>query len=474
MMDPPTPMKTRSVSVPEGYRPSLQELVNVTAPAALKSGLRFFAVGGTIRDLLEDRPFRGEWDVLVLGPDGGADSLARALAETWQWREPVVFPRYGTFLLNGPAGKVEVSQSGRRTTLAEAGGSLEADAAARDFTLNAIYLEISVTVDPNRARLLDPTGLGLDDLTAGTLRTPRPAAELFEDDPLRIVRAARFASTHGYSIPAPLSRQARALTPLLERVSAERFRDEMNRLITGSRPAAGLQKLAAWGVFSLLMPEVQAMVGFRQDNPYHFPDLFRHTLRVLERTPTDLAIRWAALLHDCGKPYTRVRASRGDTYYGHEAVGAEKARELLKRLKMSRSFIEEVSSLVRLHMVHYQESWSDRAVRRFLYRSGGLTPKLLDLLEADTASLKVRADKLRDIHRLRQRLAEAAEGAPPFVSPLDGAAIMDLLGLEPGPDVGRAKRLLAEAVAEGLVEPGKEEAARFLLSRWRGRPGSPD
>jgi poly(A) polymerase len=461
-------LKSKKTRLPADYRPSLTELVKITAPIAKRSGLRILAVGGTVRDMLEGIPFGGEWDVVVLGSGNGASELAASLAREWSWREPVSFERFGTHMVMGPAGQVEVSQAGKRSTIETKGDLLYRDAATRDFTLNALYMSISTPLGTGNVDILDPTERGFADLGTGTLRTPLAPAEIFRDDPLRIMRAARLSATRGYKVHPNLGQAARALTPLLLAVSPERVRDEMNQILVGSDPAAGLDKLARWGVFNQLMPEIDSMVGFRQENPYHFPDLFRHTMRVVARAPADLVTRWAALLHDCGKPDVRVRAPGGDTFYGHEAVGADKARDLLRRLKMGRRLTDGIVTLVKLHMIHYQSKWSDRAVRRLIYRADDHLPRLLDLLTADTASLKRRAQKLRDIDELRQRADNMRALTPVPRSPLSGKQIMELLDLEPGPDVGRAKEILVEAVMEGEVGSDEESARQYLVTKWQG------
>jgi len=209
------------------------------------------------------------------------------------------------------------------------------------------------------------------------------------------------------------------------------------------------------------------MVGFRQDSPYHFPDLFRHSLRVVDRCRKDLALRWAALLHDCGKPAVRNANHGSDTYYGHEAVGSELAERALTRLKAGKRLTREVKELVGFHMVHYGDQWSDRAVRRFRRRAGVHLEKLLELVEADSASLRLRKGKLKDVANLRERLDRMGDDYPPPESPLGGERIMELLGVTPGPWVGAAKKVLSDAVGDGKIGPGGDAAEKYVLRWWR-------
>ena len=455
------------------FRGPLQHLHRELAPVARRLGLRVFLVGGAVRNLLEGAEFSGEWDVVVLGGgNGGARELAEEVSRARGRQDLISFPRFGTFLVPGETSRIEISQSHLRTRMPSGSGDpLLSDAHARDFTVNALYISLSEG-DPARGAggvvtVLDPCGRGIGDLKDRLLRTPASPQLTLRDDPLRIFRAARFCAAGDYRVHPALGRGARQSWRLIPAISAERVLEEMNRLLMGLRPSRGLSILARWNAFALLMPEIHAMVGFRQDTPYHYPDLFRHTLRVVDRCPADLPLRWAALLHDCGKPSARSQADGVDRYHGHEALGGDLARQLLTRLKAGKKLIAEVETLVRLHMVHYQEGWSDRAVRRFVQRAGDHLPSLLNLVEADSASLRLRRGKLLDLRGLRRRVEELHRRVPPQACPLDGCEVMDLLDIGPGPQVGRAMQALVEAVMEGETEAGKEAARRYLVRWWR-------
>lgn len=453
--------------------PGFLDLRAAVAPAAERLGLDVFLVGGAVRDMVEGRLPSGAWDLVVMDRTGsGAKALAGELSVLWKWREPVSFQRFGTYLVSGPAGPVEISQCGLRSDLTpEADDPLVRDALTRDFTLNALYVKLApVPAGERGTEVLDPTGRGRKDLDARVLRTPSPAGPIITDDPARILRAARLASTHGYRTSASLSREAKRLVRLLTGISRERVREEMDRLLLGEKPSNGLARLARWGAFEVLMPEIHRMVGFRQRTPHHYPDLFRHTMRVVDRTRPDLTLRWAALLHDCGKPETRSEDGEVDRYLGHESVGAELAAGLLARLRSSKRVTREVTELIRLHMVHYSPQWSDRAVRRFMARCGDSLPLLLELLEADARSMRLRAGKLAALAELRRRVEAMGRIMPPARCPIDGQRVMALLGIGPGPEVGKAKAILSEAVTEGRIGPDPEEAESYLLREWKG-PG---
>jgi len=453
------------LDVPPGFRQPLKKLYDEIAPVAMRLGLRVFLVGGAVRDLVETRRFSGEWDIVVFGGgDGGAWDLACEISRSRGGGEPVSFPRFGTCLVPGAESRIEFAQSHLRSNLTSLSPDpVTADALSRDFTLNALYVELKGPGLTEKVNILDPSGRGLTDLNEGRLRTPIPARRTFEDDPLRIFRAARLRACNSYRIDPGIGRAARSLSDRISHIAPERILGEMNRILLGEYPSLGLEMLGRWNAFGAIMPEIQTMVGFRQNNPFHFPDLFGHTLRVVDRCPGNLSLRWAALLHDCGKPVTMVPSEGGDSYHGHESAGSELAGNLLKRLKAGRKLTREVRDLISLHMVHYQDEWSDRAVRRFINRTGEYLDRLLALVEADSASLRLRRTKLRDLAQLRKRVNKILESLPEPRSPLTGQEIMEILDIEPGLSVGRAKNALIDAVVEGDIPPEKDAAREYLL-----------
>lgn len=469
-----------AVRAPSGFSKLLKDLNEELAPAASRLGLNVLLVGGAVRDLVEGGTFSGEWDIVVFGGgDDGARALAGEVSRARGVGEPVSFPRFGTCLIPGARSRIEIAQANLRSTLTSLSPDpLIADALARDFTLNALYIDLTgfklngafglKGAGSGWVHVLDPCARGLVDLKEGRLRTPIPAQRTFEDDPLRIYRAARLRAGNSYKIDPAIGRAARNMIGRISDVAPERIFDEMNRILLSQNPSLGLEVLGRWNAYAAIMPEIQAMVGFRQNNSFHFPDLFRHTLRVVDRCPPDLGLRWAALLHDCGKPETRVPSKEGDSYHGHESVGAELAGNMLKRLKAGRHLTREVKELVGLHMVHYQEEWSNRAVRRFIHRSGGHLDKLLELVEADSASLRLRKVKLQDLRRLRGRVDQISASLPKAQSPLTGKEIMEILDMEPGPSVGLAKGALVDAVVDGEIPPEKCAARKFILDWWQG------
>ena len=464
---------SRRIRIPGGFKEPLTALYKEIAPFAEQLGQKVYVVGGAVRDLVEGRQFSGEWDLVVFGGgDDGARILAGRVLKARGGGEPVSFPRFGTCLVPGKTYRIEFAQSHLRSSLLSLSSDpLVADALARDFTLNALYIPLTGTSPPVPLIILDPTGRGLKDLKERRLKTPVPARETFGDDLLRIFRAARFRSCSSYRVDPSIGRAARDLSTRIPEISPERILEEMNRILLSRQPSSGLELLGRWNVYRQIMPEIQAMIGFKQNNPFHFPDLFRHTLRVVDRCRADLPLRWAALLHDCGKPETRTISGGSESYHGHEAVGSKLAKELLKRLKAGKRLTKEVSDLVSLHMVHYHEEWSDRAVRRFIRRSGGYLEKLLELVEADSASLRLRKNKVRELQKLRKRVELVDSAMPLPQSPLTGKQIMEILGIGPGIEVGKAKDALIDAVVDGDIAATCDSARDFLLKSWKGASG---
>jgi poly(A) polymerase len=348
---------------------------------------------------------------------------------------------------------------------------VEADLSRRDFTVNAMAIELP------EPRLIDPFDGALD-LASRTLRTPLSPAESFTDDPLRMLRAARFIA--GYDLK-PVDELVEAVVELRDRlsiVSPERIRDEFDKLMVVDQPAPGLWFLVDTGLMDEFFPEVAAM-RLEQDPIHRHKDVLGHTIAVVSgvspRKPDgspNRITRLAALYHDLGKPKTRSIGPKGVSFHHHEVVGARMTRERMKALRYSKADTEAVSQLVYLHLrFHtYGMGWTDAAVRRFVRDAGPLVDELIELTRCDcttrnkrkAAELSRRMDELEDrIAELRQR--EEMEAIRPD---LDGQQIMELLGLEPGPRVGQALAYLLELRLEnGPMTPA--EAEDHLRAWWQ-------
>jgi poly(A) polymerase len=353
------------------------------------------------------------------------------------------------------------------------GDSLEGDLVRRDFTMNAMALELARGPEP---RLVDPTG-GLDDLLANRLRTPSPPEQSFGDDPLRMMRAARFAAQLGADLDPEAFAAAQRLADRIGIVSAERVRDELTKLLLAPRPVTGIRLLVDTGIADRVLPEVPAL-RLEIDEHARHKDVYEHSLTALEQAieleesrghEPDLILRLAVLLHDIGKPATRVIEPGGAvSFHHHDALGARMAAKRLRELRFDNAVVKAVSELIRLHLRFFgyaDGAWTDSAVRRYVRDAGPLLERLHILSRADvTTRNRRKADRLGFAYDdLEERIAALAEEEElAAIRPdLDGEAIMRILGLGPGPVIGQAYRFLLEArLDEGPLGP--EEAERRL------------
>lgn len=346
--------------------------------------------------------------------------------------------------------------------------TIESDLSRRDFTVNAMALRL-----PEK-EAVDPFD-GLKDLDARLLRTPIEPRASFTDDPLRMLRAFRFASQLDFKIHEEVLAAITELRPALATVSAERIRDEFTRLITGSTPGDALKLADRTGIAELFLPELSAL-KLEQDPVHQHKDVFLHTLAVVERTKQDdEELRLAALLHDIGKPKTRRIEAGGVTFHHHEVVGAEMAEKRLRALRYPNDTVLTVKELIRLHhRFHtYRLGWTDSAVRRYVRDAGPLLGKLNALVRADcTTQNPAKARELgRRMDELEERIGHLAEQEElALIRPeLDGVQVMAYLGESPGPLVGEALRYLLEVrLDEGLLG---EDAAYARLDAWARERG---
>ena len=360
------------------------------------------------------------------------------------------------------------------------GDRLDDDLVRRDFTANA--MAVRVTPD-GPGEFLDPLG-GLAALRERVLDTPSAPSVSFGDDPLRMLRAARFVSQLGFTIAPRVRTAIEEMASQLERISAERVAAELDKLLLGDDPVAGVDLLVQTGMGEVVLPEIGGM-QMAIDEHHQHKDVYQHSLTVLrqaialEDEGPDLVLRWAALLHDIGKPATRKHeADGGVSFHHHEVVGAKMTRKRLRALKYSKQMIDDISQLVYLHLRFHgygDGKWTDSAVRRYVTDAGPLLPRLHKLVRADcTTRNQRRAARLRDSYdQLEARIAEleAQEDLARVRPDLDGNQIMQLLDIPAGPLVGEAWQFLKELRLErGPLST--EEATQELLTWWSSR-GNP-
>ncbi|MGW4811829.1 CCA tRNA nucleotidyltransferase [Kitasatospora cineracea] len=465
----------------------LQELLRVSPVADeiarrfQEAGHRLSLVGGSVRDALLGR----------LGNDLDFTTDARPqqilkLVKGWAdavWDVGIAFGTVGarkdtaegSFLIEITTYRSEAYDRSSRKPEVSYGDSIEQDLVRRDFTVNAMAVDLPGRqfVDPHR---------GLDDLEARVLRTPATPEESFSDDPLRMMRAARFAAQLDFE-PAP--EVVAAMTAMAERitiVSAERVQAELNKLLLAEHPVKGLRLLVDTGLADHVLPELPAL-RLESDEHHRHKDVYEHSLTVLEQAIAletegpDLVLRLAALLHDIGKPRTRRFESDGRvSFHHHEVVGAKMTRKRMRELKYSNELVNEVAKLVELHLRFHGYGggeWTDSAVRRYITDAGPLLSRLHKLTRSDctTRNKRKAAALARTYDSLEERITalQAQEELDAIRPALDGNEIMELLGLRPGPAVGRAyKHLLELRLEHGPM--AHEEAVAALRAWWAEQP----
>jgi poly(A) polymerase len=456
--------------VPERLQPLVEETSEIASRFAA-AGKHLYLVGGIVRDAVLGR----------LATGGDLDFTTDALPdETEQivsgWAEAVWTQgkRFGTIGVLAGGRRMEITthraeayRSDSRKPEVEFADGIEADLSRRDFTVNAMALSL-----PD-LQLIDPFD-GVGDLAAGRLRTPLSPEESFTDDPLRMLRAARFIAGYRLNPEPALVDAVNAMRARLDIVSDERVRDEFDKLMVVEKPGEGLWFLVQTGLAEEFIPELPAL-ALEQDPIHRHKDVLAHTIAVVDNTSPDRLVRLAALFHDVGKPKTRSFGPRGVvTFHHHEVVGARMTRDRMRALRYSAEDIETVSRLVELHLrFHtYRMGWTDSAVRRYVRDAGPLLDQLNELTRCDCTTrnaAKARA-LARRMDELDARIAELREQEElrALRPDLDGNAVMKRLGIKPGPEVGEALSFLLELrLDEGPLGP--DEAGRRLDDWWAAR-----
>lgn len=441
-----------------------------------EAGYELALVGGPVRDAFLGR-LGNDLDLTTNATPEQILNLVSGWADsTWD-----VGARFGTIGINKNGYKLELTtyrsesyDAASRKPEVNFGDSLEGDLGRRDFTINAMAIKLPSLefVD-----LFD----GLDDLANKVIRTPQTAELSFSDDPLRMLRAARFAAQLNFTVADDVISAMREMKSRLSIVSVERIRDEFNKLILGAKPRLGLILLVETGLLELFLPEIPAL-QLAEDEHNRHKNIYEHSITVLEQAieleqthePTlepDLILRLAALLHDIGKPKTRKFEDNRVTFHHHEVVGAKMTRKRMKELRYSNEEIEQVSLLVELHLRFHGFSggeWTDSAVRRYVTDAADQLLRLHKLTRADSTTRNARkAEALQlSYNKLEQRIAElmAQEELNAIRPDLDGNEIMQILNLKPGPEVGAAyKHMLEVRLEQGPLD---RDAAIAELNRW--------
>lgn len=457
--------------------------VATLAAAFAEAGFEFALVGGPVRDAMLGRRVTDLDFTTSARPDQTLAILETLTKNIWD-----IGRDFGTIAAQIFGEQVEITtyraetyRDDSRKPEVSFGDTIDGDLVRRDFTINALALMLP------ELRLVDVSG-GVEDLVAGRIVTPASAEASFTDDPLRMLRAARFASQLGFEVAEETEAAMVRFADRLDIISAERVRDEFTKLLLTADPIPGIRLLVDTGLAARFLPELVALVTTQDDHGRH-KDVYEHSLTVLrqaieleqsrhpsgaaEEFAPDLIVRLAALLHDIGKPATRRFEHGGVTFHHHDMVGAKMTRKRLRELRFDNMTIKRVARLVELHLRFFgysDQQWTDSAVRRYVRDAGGELEQLHILTRADvTTRNRRKAERLEHAYDdIERRIAELAEEEQlAAVRPeLDGAAIMRLLDIPPGPLVGRAYSYLLELrLDEGMI--GEEAAAERLISWYR-------
>ena len=452
-------------------------LLKKIGAAAQELGVETYLIGGFVRDKIIGRPTK-DADIVCIG-DG--IELAHKVAERFN-PKPVVayFKTFGTaqikvddsFEVEFVGARKESYDFSSRNPLV-APGTLEDDQNRRDFTINA--LAISLNKD-DYGRLLDPFG-GLKDIDRRLIQTPLAPLQTFSDDPLRMMRAIRFATQLNFSI-APITFQA--IIDNAERikiVSQERITDELNKILLAKNPSIGLDLLSKSGLMQIIFPQMMALHGAEYVDGMGHKDNFYHTLQVVDnisQNTDDLWLRWAALLHDIAKPITkRFEPGHGFTFHGHEAVGAKMVPKIFTKLKLPlNEKMRLVQKLVELHLRPIsltKENITDSAIRRLLFDAGEDIEDLLMLCNADITSKNKEKVKRysQNFELVKQRLKEVEEKdhIRNWQPPITGEIIMETFNLKPSKPVGIIKDAIRNAILDGVIPNSYEDAFQFMLKQ---------
>jgi poly(A) polymerase len=454
------------------------EIFSIIRDIALKENIPVFVIGGYVRDCILGRDMH-DIDIVV---QGSGIAFARKFARSLGNNIPVsIFRNFGTAMIKYRDREIEFvgarKESYRRDSrkpLVE-DGTLEDDQNRRDFTINA--MAISLNQDDYGA-LVDPFD-GLQDLENKILKTPLDPAKTFSDDPLRMMRAIRFAAELGFSIEEGTLHGIKQSAFRISIVSRERITDELNRILLTEKPSVGLKLLEQTGLMTIIFPEFQALIGVHEENGQRHKDNFYHTIQVVDNVAAlsdDLWLRWAAMLHDIAKPVTKkYDPPAGWTFHGHDFIGSKMVPRIFRDLKLPlNEKMKYVQKLVLLHLrpiALSPEGVSDSAIRRLVFEAGENLEDLMLLCEADITSKNEKTVRrhLKNFQIVREKinLLEEKDSIRNFQPPISGEEIMEVFGIPPSRPVGIIKNTIKEAILDGIIRNDYQEAYDLMIRKGK-------
>lgn len=458
-------------------QPIYKHILNIAITAGnlgKKENIRVYVVGGVVRDLILGRTIH-DIDLMV---EGDGILFAKKLAISIGVKKIVPFEKFGTALIPNKLLQIEVASSrmeqydstSRKPSEVKS-ASLKEDLKRRDFTINAMAMDIH---PENFGEIMDPLG-GVADLEKKILRTPLDPDKTFSDDPLRMMRAAYFASKLNFKIEPQCRISIIKQAKRIKIVSWERIREEFIKILTTIKPSVGLVILQKTGLMKIVFPEIDIMYDMKQSSEWHHKDIFSHTLQVVDNAAElteKMKVRFAALVHDIAKPRTRkIDPKKGYTFYGHDAIGERMLNKVAKRMRLSNHLANYLKKLTLLHLrpiALVKSEVTDSAVRRLMVSAGNELEDLMVLCRADitTKNSKLVKKYLNnfDIVEKKMQVVLDKDSAEKFQSPIRGKEIMDIFGLEEGKEIGIIKKSVEEAILDGEIDNTYEAAKEYLIA----------
>lgn len=448
------------------------KIIEMISKIAEQEKTDVYAVGGFVRDIVLNRE-RNDLDILVIG---SGTEFAKKVADIFLIKNVSYYKNFGTahFDFDGMniefvgARKESYDRNTRKPIVED--GSYTDDISRRDFTINTLAISLSKN---NFGKLID-TYSGLNDIKNKLIKTPLDPFKTFDDDPLRIMRAFRFASQLSFKVDESIMTAANKMRERLSIVSQERITDEFLKILASPKPSVGLQLLFDSAVLEIVFPEIFIMAGVDQRKEYHHKDVFLHTLQVVDnicKETENVWLRFAALVHDIAKPPTKKFVEGiGWTFHGHEDLGARMMKKIFHRMKLPLHQLEYIQKLIRLHLrpiALANEEVTDSAIRRFVVQAGEDLEDLIILCRADiTSKNPIKVKKyLGNYERVMQKVRDVKERDKlrEFQSPVRGEEIMQICNLKPSRKVGEIKTAIEEAILDGKIGNNYEEAYKYLM-----------